>query len=116
MKGCFGAKIDLHTECVFDIKLQTNNSKQRGSTRKVDQQVQVASFLVEALCNRTEDTHAARSLRCHEGQNMVALRRECLRGTHRAILAGFDAHGGSMDWPHHHQDRGLPFSGSYRDL
>ncbi len=78
MKGCFGAKIDLHTKSVFDIKLQTDYTQQRCSARKVHQQVQVATFVIQALCDRTEDAHAARSLRCREGQNVVALRRECL--------------------------------------
>jgi hypothetical protein len=88
MKRSFSAKIDPHTERVFDVHLQSNNAKQRCSTRQINQQVEVASFFVEPLGNRTEDTHAARSLRCCEGQNVVALDCECLRGTHRTIFAG----------------------------
>lgn len=94
MKRCFGAKVDPHTERVFYVQLQSNNAKQRCSTRKVNQQVKVASFLVEPLGDRTEDAHAARSLRCRKGQNMVALGRKCLRGAHRAIFAGSEAPGG----------------------
>lgn len=94
MKRCFRAKVDPHTERVFDVHLQSDNAKQRCSTRQINQQIQVASFLVEPFGNRTEDTHATRSLRCRKGQNMVALRSECQRGTHHAILAASEAPAG----------------------
>ena len=93
MKRCLGAEIDLHTERVLYIQLQSNNSKQRCSARKVDQQVEVASICVEPLCDRPEDAHIARPLRCREGQNLIALGRERLGGKHPAILAGFEVPG-----------------------
>ena len=67
MELCFGAKIDLHTERILDVQLQTNNAQQRCAAREVDQQVEVASIRIEPLGNRAEDAYAARPLRCREG-------------------------------------------------
>ncbi len=93
MKLCFGAKIDLHAKRVLDVQFQSDNPQQRCATREIDQQIEVASLLVKTFCDRAEDTHTACTLRCREGQNLLSLGCECLRGEHRAILAGFETPG-----------------------
>ena len=100
MKLRFGAKVDLHAERVFDVQFQSDNAQQRRATREIDQQIEVASFFVETLCDRAKDAYTPRTLRCREGQNLLALGRECLRGEHRAILAGFEApaHASGSQW------------------
>lgn len=93
MKLCFSAKINLHAKRVLDVQFQSDNAQQRCATREIDQQIEVASLFVEPLRDRAEDAHTACTLRCCEGQNLLALGSECLRGEHRAILAGLEAPG-----------------------
>ena len=93
MKLCFGAKIDLHAQRVLDVQFQSNNPQQRCATREIDQQIEVASLLVETCCDRAEDTHTACTLRRREGQNLLSLGRQYFRWEHRAILAGFETPG-----------------------
>ena len=83
MQFGFGAKVHPHAQHVLDFELQTNDAQQRSTGWKIDEQIEVASVMVEAPGDRAEHTHTACPMCGCESQHMSALRGECLGRTHR---------------------------------
>jgi hypothetical protein len=72
-----GAQVDADAERVFDILLQTDDLKQRGSRRQVDQQVNVTAFVILATRDRPKDPQPACTTSGGQRKNRVALGGQC---------------------------------------
>ena len=73
MQFRLGAQVDLDAQGFLDLHLQPHQVQHRGAGRHIDQQVDVAAFVVGIACHRPEDPYPAGAPRRGQRKNAFTL-------------------------------------------